>query len=30
VTAYALVPEYFCNVEVIVGRCKKEALEKWM
>lgn len=29
-TAYALVPEYFDNVEVIVGKCSKEELERWM
>ncbi len=30
VTAYALIPECFRDVEVIVGKCSKEALEKWM
>lgn len=29
-TAYALVPEYFLNVEVIVGKCSEEQLKKWM
>jgi len=29
-TAYALAPEYFRDVEVIVGKCSKEELEKWM
>jgi len=29
-TAYALVPEYFTEVEAIVGKCNKEQLEKWM
>lgn len=29
-TAYALVPECFKDVEVIVGRCTAEALKKWM
>ena len=30
ITAYALVPECFKKVEVIVGRCSKEELERWM
>ena len=29
-TAYALVPECFRDVEVIVGKCELEELEKWM
>lgn len=29
-TAYALVPECFDNVEVIVGRCSEEELRMWM
>lgn len=29
-TAYALVPECFENVEVIVGKCSEEELGKWM
>lgn len=29
-TAYALVPECFDNVEVIVGKCSSEELGKWM
>ena len=29
-TAYALAPEYFREVEVIVGKCDLEELEKWM
>lgn len=30
VTAYALVPECFRDVEVIVGKCSSEELEQWM
>jgi len=30
VTAYALVPECFRDVEVIVGKCSEEELGKWM
>ena len=29
-TAYALVPEYFRDVEVIVGKCSEEEMKKWM
>lgn len=29
-TAYALCPEAFVGVEVIVGRCPKEQLERWI
>ncbi len=29
-TAYALVPEYFDKVEVIVGKCSREELSLWM
>ncbi len=29
-TAYALVPEYFNQIEVIVGRCKSDELKNWM
>ena len=29
-TAYALVPECFNNVEIIVGKCSSEELNKWM
>ncbi|NLV91990.1 MAG: hypothetical protein GX030_06320 [Firmicutes bacterium] len=29
-TAYALVPECFIDVEAIVGRCSSEELKKWM
>lgn len=29
-TAYALVPECFKDVEVIVGMCSEEELKKWM
>lgn len=29
-TAYALVPECFCEVEVIVGKCNSEELKKWV
>ncbi len=29
-TAYALVPEYFDKVEVIVGKCDKDELSLWM
>ncbi|MDE6710048.1 MAG: hypothetical protein K2J76_06130 [Oscillospiraceae bacterium] len=29
-TAYALVPECFNNVEVIVGKCGSEELDMWM
>ena len=29
-TAYALAPECFKDVEVIVGRCSREELEQWM
>lgn len=29
-TSYALVPECFNNVEVIVGKCSREELNKWM
>lgn len=29
-TAYALCPEALTGVEVIVGRCPKEQLERWM
>ena len=30
ITAYALVPEYFHNIECFVGKCSSDALEKWM
>ena len=29
-TAYALAPEYFNHVEVIVGKCNSEELSNWM
>lgn len=29
-TAYALVPECFHNVEAVVGKCSEEELGKWM
>lgn len=29
-TAYALVPEYFNDVEVIVGKCDRDELNLWM
>jgi len=29
-TAYALVPECFKDVEVIVGKCSSEQLAQWM
>lgn len=29
-TAYALVPECFRDVEVIVGRCSEDELKRWM
>ena len=29
-TAYALVPEYFDQVEVIVGKCDRDELNLWM
>ena len=29
-TAYALVPECFNNVEVIVGKCNSEELNNWI
>jgi len=29
-TAYALVPECFWDVEVIVGKCSEAELKKWM
>ena len=29
-TAYALAPEYFDGIEVMVGRCKEEELKGWM
>ena len=29
-TAYALVPEYFNNIEVIVGKCDCDELRLWM
>lgn len=29
-TAYALAPEYFEQIEAIVGKCKEEELKGWM
>lgn len=29
-TAYALVPESFKDVEVTVGKCSSRELERWM
>lgn len=29
-TAYALAPEYFNNIEVIVGNCSSDELKNWM
>ena len=29
-TAYALVPEYFNEVEAIVGKCSREQLAQWL
>lgn len=30
ITAFALVPEYFNNVECFVGKCSSDDLKKWM
>ena len=30
ITAFALVPEYFYNIECFVGKCSSDDLEKWM
>lgn len=30
ITAFALVPEYFNNVECFVGKCSKDDLKKWI
>ena len=30
ITAYALVPEYFDNVECFVGKCSGDDLKKWL
>ena len=29
-TAYAIEPDFFSNIEVIVGKCASNELEKWM
>ena len=30
ITAFALVPEYFHNVEGFVGKCSSDDLKKWI